>query len=379
MNSYYSSDSNRELRIFINFSNIPSYSVNDIQSKLSQAENPFSKKDLQKANKVIEQIKEQLLFGEFDLEKNLFSFYYIAQKLNLEEGKKWAEEELQGYEDFENLPKYRQKVFCHLTYRGTDQKIAESIPQTIKEPFRMSVPKIIVYVKRDKQSFNFVANLWMKETLRKKLDTELNFDEITVVLLKSDMIGMLGSIKVEFLKKIQIVEKVIQENLESEVEEEIEYDPKKIFVVHGRDITAKNDLVKILKERLELEPIVLMDEPNEGRTIIEKIEKKSLKVGFAFVILTPDDIGLLKEKFDSCENLEQVKDSLELRARQNAILELGYFTGKLGRNRVCCLQKGSDELVTGDLHGLLTIRFNNSIREVFLDIENELKKIGMVN
>jgi len=66
-------------------------------------------------------------------------------------------------------------------------------------------------------------------------------------------------------------------------------------------------------------------------TVIEKIEKYS-DVDFAVVLLTPDDIGGKKGDAD-----------LQPRARQNVILELGYFISKLSRANVCALKKGDVE------------------------------------
>lgn len=99
---------------------------------------------------------------------------------------------------------------------------------------------------------------------------------------------------------------------------------RKVFVVHGRDVAARESVARFL-QNLELEPIILHEQPNEGRTIIEKFEKYA-DVGFAVVILTADDIGRLGNG---------AKD--ERRARQNVILELGFFLGSLGRKRVCPL------------------------------------------
>lgn len=76
------------------------------------------------------------------------------------------------------------------------------------------------------------------------------------------------------------------------------------------------------------EPIILNEQANQGRTIIEKVEANS-DVGFAVVLLTPDDIGRAKSATD-----------LEPRARQNVLLELGYFMAKLGRDKVCALRRG---------------------------------------
>ena len=152
-------------------------------------------------------------------------------------------------------------------------------------------------------------------------------------------------------------------------------DPKKIFVVHGHDLISRDELVKMLEDRWNLEPIVLMDKPNQGKTVIEKFEDHSLKVGFAFVILTPDDLGGLKSDFE--KNEKDFSKTLKPRARENVLLELGYFIGKLGRNKVCCLRKG-EKLLPSDLHGIVDIPFTNSVKEIFLDIEKELKAVNYI-
>lgn len=99
----------------------------------------------------------------------------------------------------------------------------------------------------------------------------------------------------------------------------------KVFIVHGHD-SATREMVARFLEKLELEPIILHEQPNRGRTIIEKFEDYS-EVEFAIILLTPDDIGTVKDS----------QHDLKPRARQNVILELGFFLGKLGRRRVCPL------------------------------------------
>jgi predicted nucleotide-binding protein len=138
---------------------------------------------------------------------------------------------------------------------------------------------------------------------------------------------------------------------------------KKIFIVHGHDSQAKSDLAQILK-RLEFEPIILHEKANEGMTLIEKLEKHS-DVGYAFILLTPDDLG----------NVNGKKDEFLPRARQNVVFEFGLFVGKLGRKRVCCLYTGNVERPS-DIDGLVYISFNSSINEVQLDIVKELRAAG---
>jgi hypothetical protein len=113
-----------------------------------------------------------------------------------------------------------------------------------------------------------------------------------------------------------------------------------IFIVHGHDKTTK-ELVARFIEKLGLKPIILHEQPDKGRTIIEKFEDHST-VGFAIVLLTPDDVGAPIEQ----------QDKLKPRARQNVIFELGFFIGKLGRNHVCALYKGDIE-IPSDYKGVL--------------------------
>ena len=120
-----------------------------------------------------------------------------------------------------------------------------------------------------------------------------------------------------------------------------------VFVIHGRDEGAKQTVARFL-ERLSLKPVILHEQPNEGRTIIEKFEDHA-HVGFAVVLLTPDDVGSLKEE----------KTNLKSRARQNVIFEFGYFIGKLGRKRVCALVKGDVEKPS-DYDGVLYIPLDDS-------------------
>jgi predicted nucleotide-binding protein len=110
--------------------------------------------------------------------------------------------------------------------------------------------------------------------------------------------------------------------------------------------------------------------PDEGLTILEKFEKYS-NVGYAFILLTPDDIGYLEEKHQ-----EKEKDiEIEHRARQNVIFEFGYFVGKLGRNRVCCIYKEGTTL-SSDVSGLLYKKVRKSIEEVGYSLIKELTTAG---
>ncbi len=144
----------------------------------------------------------------------------------------------------------------------------------------------------------------------------------------------------------------------------------KIFIVHGHDTALKLDVERFLHS-IGLVPVVLHRETDEGLTILEKFEKYS-DVGYAFVLLTPDDVAYPAVQ----ARLKDDKRKKELRARQNVVFEFGYFIGRLGGPRVCCLYKG-DVAVPSDLSGRLYKRVReDTIDSIEADILRELKAAG---
>lgn len=137
----------------------------------------------------------------------------------------------------------------------------------------------------------------------------------------------------------------------------------KIFIVHGRDIGAK-EIVAGFLERIKLEPVVLQDMPSQGSTVIEKFEHYASKVGFAVVLFTPDDVG----------SLSNDTSNTQPRARQNVVFELGYFIGNLGRNRVCVLTKGNIEILS-DYSGVLSIPMDD-VGGWTINLVRELRSAG---
>lgn len=121
----------------------------------------------------------------------------------------------------------------------------------------------------------------------------------------------------------------------------------RVFVIHGHDEAARETVARFL-EKLGLEPVILHEQANKGRTIIEKFEDLA-DVAFAVVLLTPDDMGGLKD--------EQTEP--KSRARQNVILELGFFLGKFGRQRVCPLTKGDVE-TPSDYDGVVYTKLDDA-------------------
>lgn len=124
--------------------------------------------------------------------------------------------------------------------------------------------------------------------------------------------------------------------------------PNEVFLVHGHDDLAKQTVARFI-EKLGLKAIILHEQVNLGKTIIEKFESFS-GVGFAVILLTPDDVGTTKAAHTQGKGPNE-------RARQNVIFEHGFFVGKLGRGHVCALVKGDkgDVETPSDLHGVVFI------------------------
>lgn len=177
-------------------------------------------------------------------------------------------------------------------------------------------------------------------------------------------IGITG-VLVSVQKQVQTLEFIVDRLEFYELTSSISVSSKnfsKVFVVHGHDEGAREGVARFL-EKLGLTAIILAEQPNRGRTIIEKFIDCAQEVGFAVVLLTPDDLGG-----------ESTAEAQKSRARQNVIFELGYFVGSLGRGRACLLRKGEVE-IPSDLYGVVytTMDSGNGWK---IDLARELKDAG---
>lgn len=146
---------------------------------------------------------------------------------------------------------------------------------------------------------------------------------------------------------------------------------KKVFLVHGHDTTAREQLELVL-HKLGLDPFVLANTGGGGLTIIEALEAEigpsNKQARFGIVLMTPDDKGY--SKIDGLENAQP-------RARQNVVLEMGMLISAIGRGNVAILKKGHIE-VPSDAQGILYIPFNDHVKETVPKLVDRLRAAGFV-
>lgn len=144
---------------------------------------------------------------------------------------------------------------------------------------------------------------------------------------------------------------------------EFEVQPKKVngntvFIIHGHDGYLKTE-VQLLLHRAGVNNIVLHELADRGRNIVEKLIEETESANFAIALLSPDD---------------ELNDGTK-RARQNVILEIGYFLGKLGKSRVRLLKKGDLE-IPSDLSGVLYENYDD-VGSWKIKICKELQAVGI--
>jgi predicted nucleotide-binding protein len=165
---------------------------------------------------------------------------------------------------------------------------------------------------------------------------------------------------IEQLQTDVALQGLVNHKSEGDIEITVVPSSSKVFIVHGHNHGVKETVARFL-ERLGLEPVILHEKPNAGRTIIEKFADYA-DVQFAVVLLTADDEGRVRG----------APSAPALRARQNVVLELGYFLGKLGRARVCALYEAGVE-IPSDYQGVLFVELDTSDRWRF-DLVRELRE-----
>ncbi|MCX6833628.1 MAG: nucleotide-binding protein [candidate division Zixibacteria bacterium] len=141
-----------------------------------------------------------------------------------------------------------------------------------------------------------------------------------------------------------------------------------VFIVHGHDGALKNELARFL-ERLDFNPIILHERADRGQAILQKLQYESTRVGYAFILHTPDDEGRVRG----------TKDGPFPRSRQNVVFEHGMFVGKFSHQRVCAIVREGVE-IPSDLSGIIYKRVlgDGGIDSIALQLIQELRAAGYV-
>lgn len=158
----------------------------------------------------------------------------------------------------------------------------------------------------------------------------------------------------------ELEEEICSGDIKAELSSNDKIEYKKVFIVHGHNGELKEAVARLLEQQ-GISAIILHEQTNAGSTIIEKFEKNS-DVQAAICLFTADDLGKAKDS-----------DEYKKRARQNVVLETGFFMGKIGRNKVIVIADEGIEFPS-DLQGVV---YTNSSSWRF-EVLKELRNIGYV-
>jgi predicted nucleotide-binding protein len=136
---------------------------------------------------------------------------------------------------------------------------------------------------------------------------------------------------------------------------------RRVFVVHGHADGPREAVARYL-EQIALEPVILHERPNKGRSLLTKFSEEAEGVAFAVVLMTPDDVG------------GAIGSAQKSRARQNVVFELGFFIGALGAERVAAIVFDDIERPS-DFEGVVYIPYDGNWR---IKLAQELQAADIV-
>jgi len=155
---------------------------------------------------------------------------------------------------------------------------------------------------------------------------------------------------------VRYIEQALELRANSELATPVSSSVVRVFISHG----STNDWNKVqafIEKDLEIPTLELAQEPNKGRSILQKLNEESSRCSFAVIVMTGDD---------------QNSDGIP-RARENVMHEIGFFQGKFGVSAVCLLHE-EDTSIPSNIHGLVYIPFPKGYVEASLGtLMRELK------
>ena len=130
-----------------------------------------------------------------------------------------------------------------------------------------------------------------------------------------------------------------------------------VFIVHGHDLEMLNEVTAFV-EGLDIQPVILQRIRRDAPSLFQRFMTLGIQARFAIVLISADDVGALRRHYK-----EGGDAALRCRARQNVILELGFFYGHLGWENVVVLQRPHEGLPyferPSDLDGVVYYPFDD--------------------
>lgn len=155
---------------------------------------------------------------------------------------------------------------------------------------------------------------------------------------------------------VRDIEQIFELRAHSELATPIISSPERVFISHGNS-NAWHEVQNFIEKDMNLHTLELAQQPNKGRTVLQKLDEESSECSFAVIVMTGDDL-------DSEGNVH---------ARENVMHEIGYFQGKFGLSSVSLLyEEGTN--IPSNIHGLVYIPFSkDTINSTFGALMRELK------
>lgn len=189
-------------------------------------------------------------------------------------------------------------------------------------------------------------------------DTTLQFEQLVQMLLHAQRtVRAVPSLDISTVAEVASrAAREVEE--ETDTSEPAQPQPDSVFLVHGHDLAFLNDVQGTL-HGLGVRCVVLVQEENKGQSVFEKFWQFSAQAKFAIVLFSPDDYGTsLREYNSDYMGSKAAERALNFRARQNVVLEMGFFYGRLGTDCVFVLNRNPDSFFPrferpSDLDGIL--------------------------
>lgn len=178
----------------------------------------------------------------------------------------------------------------------------------------------------------------------------------------------------ELSSMMPLVEKEWFNKISETILQELSY--PRFLIIHGRCIDR--DIVRDIIVNSNIDnvpaPIIMKENALEANTIPNLFEELANTVHAAIAVVTPDDIAF--EGRDPNGNLLSSINlqSPQIRARENIWLELGWFWGRLGRDKILILKKKIVHVPT-DLGGIYCLEYRDSPKEVSVELEKFILKL----